>query len=246
MDIKKQILHALGLSAEVVNLEYQNKLEDGTIIVSTAEKLEAGVDISVLTEDGSTMPLAIGEYITADGETISVTEEGIVAEVSAAETTEEETEEVEAKKEDDKKKYEEAPAEEVVEEVIDEVGGAVAEVAAAIDDATGEEVTPEVAEQAAEIAVAIIEEKVEEVAMAKHIRVILEATKKELTSLKSQLKKTEDKVKELSESPATNGIELNKFSNNRSGGVQELSPAEYHKLDAKGRYWYNLSLRKNK
>jgi len=248
MDIKTQILQALGLSQEVVNLEYQNKLEDGTIIVSTADKLEAGVDISVLTEDGSTMPLAIGEYILESGETISVTEEGIVAEVSAAETTEDETEEVEAKKED--KKYEEeteeAPAEEVVEEVIDEVGGAVAEVAAAIDDATGEEVTPEVAEQAAEIAVAIIEEKVEEVAMAKQIRVILEATKKELTSLKSQLKDTEDKVKELSESPATNGIELNKFSNNRSGGIQELSPAEYNKLSTKDRYWYNLSKRKNK
>ena len=35
MDIKEQILKALGLSEEI-KLEYQNKLEDGTIIVSTA------------------------------------------------------------------------------------------------------------------------------------------------------------------------------------------------------------------
>ncbi len=40
-----------GLSKEV-NLEYQNKLEDGTIIVSSAAELAAGVDVSILTEDG--------------------------------------------------------------------------------------------------------------------------------------------------------------------------------------------------
>jgi len=236
MDIKNQILEALGLSAESVNLEYQAKLEDGTIIVSTADSLTEGSDVSVLTEDGTTIPLPEGVYKTEgdDGVSFTVKEEGVVASID----TEEATEEVEAKKEDEEYE-EEVPAEEVVEEVIGEVGGAVAEVAEAINEATGDEVTAEVAEQAAEIAVAIIEEKVEEVAMAKQIRVILEATKKELTSLKSQLKKTEDKVKDLSESPATNAIELNKF--NQSAGVQELSPAEYNKLSSKDRYWHNLS-----
>ena len=69
MDLKQQILVALGLDKqeESVNLEYQAKLEDGTIIVSTAESLEAGVDISVLTEDGTTMLLPVGEYKTEDG-----------------------------------------------------------------------------------------------------------------------------------------------------------------------------------
>lgn len=236
MDIKNQILEALGLSAESVNLEYQAKLEDGTIIVSTADSLTEGSDVSVLTEDGTTIPLPEGVYKTEgdDGVSFTVKEEGVVASID----TEEATEEVEAKKEDEE--YEEVPAEEVVEEVIGEVGGAVAEVAEAINEATGDEVTAEVAEQAAEIAVAIIEEKVEEVAMAKQIREILEATKKEFTSLKSELKETKDKLNELSDLPATNAIELNKF-NQSSGGVQELSPSEYNKLSAKDRYWHNLS-----
>ena len=234
MDIKNQILEALGLSAESVNLEYQAKLEDGTIIVSTADSLTEGSDVSVL--DGTTIPLPEGTYRTEgdDGVSFTVKEEGVVASID----TEEATEEVEAKKEDEE--YEEVPAEEVVEEVIGEVGGAVAEVAEAINEATGDEVTAEVAEQAAEIAVAIIEEKVEEVAMAKQIREILEATKKEFTSLKSELKETKDKLNELSDLPATNAIELNKF-NQSAGGVQELSPSEYNKLSAKDRYWHNLS-----
>ena len=242
MDIKNQILEALGLSAESVNLEYQEKLEDGTIIVSTADSLTEGSDVSVLTEDGQTIPLPEGTYRTQgdDGISFTVKEEGVVASID----TEEATEEVEAKKED-KEYEEEVPAEEVVEEVIGEVGGAVAEVAEAINDATGDEVTAEVAEQAAEIAVAIIEEKVEEVAMAKQIRVILEATKKEFTSLKSELKETKEKLNELSDLPATNAIELNKFSNN-TAVMQELSAAEYNKLSSKDRYYYNLSQYKNK
>jgi hypothetical protein len=241
MDIKNQILEALGLSAESVNLEYQEKLEDGTIIVSTADSLTEGSDVSVLTEDGQTIPLPEGTYRTQgdDGISFTVKEEGVVASID----TEEATEEVEAKKEEEE--YEEVPAEEVVEEVIGEVGGAVAEVAEAINDATGDEVTAEVAEQAAEIAVAIIEEKVEEVAMAKQIRVILEATKKEFTSLKSELKETKEKLNELSDLPATNAIELNKFSNN-TAVMQELSAAEYNKLSSKDRYYYNLSQYKNK
>ena len=56
MDLKNQILVALGLDKEPdVKLAYQAKSEDGTIFVSTAEELEAGVDISVLTEDGTTI-----------------------------------------------------------------------------------------------------------------------------------------------------------------------------------------------
>ena len=82
MDLKKQILVALGIdSQDEVNLEFQAKLEDGTIIVSTATNLEAGVDISVLTEDGTTMLLPVGKYKTEDGQSFSVDKEGIVAEL---------------------------------------------------------------------------------------------------------------------------------------------------------------------
>ena len=64
MDIKEQILVALGLNKaeEEVKLAFQAKTEDGTIIVSTAEELESGVDVSVLTEDGTTILLPIGTY----------------------------------------------------------------------------------------------------------------------------------------------------------------------------------------
>ena len=63
MDLKNQILVALGLDkGEEVSMAWQAKSEDGTIFVSTAEELEAGVDISVLTEDGTTILLPIGSY----------------------------------------------------------------------------------------------------------------------------------------------------------------------------------------
>ena len=64
MDIKEQILVALGLNKteKTIKLEWQAKSEDGTIFVSTAEELESGVDISVLTEDGTTILLPVGRY----------------------------------------------------------------------------------------------------------------------------------------------------------------------------------------
>ena len=101
MDLKEQILVALGLNKdEGVKLEWQAKSEDGTIFVSTAEELEAGVDISVLTEDGTTIALPVGTYKTDTGVSFRVEEEGVVAEVIESET--EEVEEVEAAEEDDK------------------------------------------------------------------------------------------------------------------------------------------------
>ena len=83
MDIKKQILTALGL--EKTNFEFQAKLTDGTIIVSTAPELEAGVDIAIMTEDGTTMPLPVGAYETEDGVGFTVAEDGIVEVDLAAE-----------------------------------------------------------------------------------------------------------------------------------------------------------------
>ena len=88
MDLKKQILVALGLDKEEVTLAWQSKLEDGTIVVSTADALAESVDVSVLTEDGTTIPLPIGTYRTEDGVTFVVAEEGVVDSVSESETEE--------------------------------------------------------------------------------------------------------------------------------------------------------------
>ena len=94
MDLKKQILVALGLDNEV-KLEFQAKLTDGTIIVSEADALEVGVSVMVLAEDGTTMPLPVGEYETEEGVSFSVAEEGVVAEIMEEEVEAEEKEEVE-------------------------------------------------------------------------------------------------------------------------------------------------------
>ncbi|QDP55470.1 MAG: hypothetical protein Unbinned176contig1000_7 [Prokaryotic dsDNA virus sp.] len=229
MDIKKQILSALGLETEEITLEYQAKLEDGTIIVSSADALASGIDIAILTEDGSTMPLPVGEYKTEDGKSFSVTTEGTVAEIMEDETEEEE---VEAGKEDDKKKYEET---EVAEAITDEVTQATDEIATAIDEATGDEVTPEVAEAAAEIAVAIVEEKIEDVAMNKHLKELTEVLKEELSSLKTRLN-------EIEKSAGGEKVRVSKFNKEKK---EEVSYADYSKMGARERFYANLSKIKN-
>jgi hypothetical protein len=210
MDLKNQILAALGID-KTIKLEWQSKLEDGTIVVSTAETLEAGVDVSVLTEDGTTIPLPIGTYKTEDGVSFRVEEEGVVAEVMESETEEvveaadvadwegmekriQNLEDAVAKLKEDKEggdteaseMADEEDTAEVVEEVVEAVEAAVEEIAAAIDEGTPDEVTPELAQQAAEIAVEVLEEKAEEV--------VAEANGTELAKKKAKLK-AKSKVK---------------------------------------------------
>ena len=81
MDLKEKILVALGINEEETKLAFQAKSDDGTIFVSTAEELESGVDISVLTEDGTTIPVPAGTYKLDTGVSFRVEDEGIVAEV---------------------------------------------------------------------------------------------------------------------------------------------------------------------
>tara|TARA_R110001592_G_scaffold20394_1_gene82782 strand:- start:2382 stop:3224 length:843 start_codon:yes stop_codon:yes gene_type:complete len=214
MTLKNQILVALGLNkAKSLRLEWQAKTDDGTILVSTADELTSGVDISVLTEDGTTIALPAGSYTTDTGVSFRVDEEGIVAEVlqAEAEAVAEEMadvgdwegmekriqnlEDAVAKLKEDKvggdtemaDEEVEVAVEEAVEEVVEEVVAvaedAVTEIAAAIDDATPAEVTPEFAEQAAAIAVEVLQEKAEEV--------VVEATslRKTKKSTKSTLRK---------------------------------------------------------
>ena len=118
MDLKNQILVALGLDSkeEEISLSFQAKLEDGTIIVSEADELAEGVDISVLAEDGSVLPLPAGEYRTEDALLVLVEEEGIVASVSQEEAPAEDEVSEEVVEEE-----EEVAMEEVEEEVLEEV-----------------------------------------------------------------------------------------------------------------------------
>ena len=185
MDLKQQILVALGLDKqEEVNLEYQNKLEDGTIIVSTADSLEAGVDISVLTEDGTTMLLPVGKYKTEDGIGFSVEVEGVVAELYEEEVEEEEAEETpveeEASKEDMEEETEAVEFDSVA--FMDEVKSVVVDLMSNVNTEI-ETLKSELAE--------------------------LKSTNEELSSEKEKLSA---QVVELSNEPAAKPVDTNKFS----------------------------------
>ena len=225
MDIKEQILVALGLNKaeEEVKLAWQSKGEDGTIYVSTAEELEAGVDISVLTEDGTTILMPIGTYKTEDGVSFRVETEGVVAEVIESETEEEVVEE-EMAKEDEKEDYEEEA--DVgdwagMEKRIENLEIAVAKLKEAKeggDDEVEEMTTEEVSDKPKSI-------KTTEV---------VEFTAEEVEAIKAENEKLKT---ELAESPAESPINTNKFSVER----KPLSTREYKKLTRQERFLYNLN-----
>ena len=173
MDIKEQIIKALGLSKEL-KLNYQSKSEDGTIFVSTADELVSGVDISVLTEDGTTIPLPAGTYKTEEGVTFRVEEEGIVAEVMETETEETVTEEEQmAEEEADVQDWE------GMEKRIKNLEDAIADLKAKVGEGKSEEVEmadEEATEEVVEEVVETVEAAVEEIAAA-----INEATPDEVT-----------------------------------------------------------------
>ena len=255
MDLKNQILLALGIDKSI-KLEWQSKLEDGTIVVSTADALAEAVDVSVLTEDGTTIPLPIGTYKTADGVTFVVAEEGIVDSVSESETEEvieaaevgdwegmekriQNLEDAVAKLKEDKvggdtEMADEETTEEVVEEVVEVVEAAVEEIAEAIDEATPDAVTPELATQAAEIAVEVLQEKAEEVvADANGTELAKKKSKAKLAKLQKENKRLKA---ELAGSPAEAPINTNKFSSGRLTPTKQ----DLRRMTKQEKYLYNL------
>ena len=119
----------------------QMTLEDGETVIE-ADVLEAGQAVFIVSDD-ERIPLPVGEYTTADGQTIVVTEEGLISEVKLeVEDLEEEEEEME--KEDDKEMLEEeVVVEDVPEEAVEEVAAiveAVVEVVAPVIEEVKQEV----------------------------------------------------------------------------------------------------------
>ena len=213
MDLKTRIRVALGIDEEAtekneVQLMMEDKLADGTIIVSEAEELAAGVVINILSEDGVQTPLPEGSYTTEAGVEFTVDADGVVLEVAEAEETEAEEEE-EKDYEDDK---EEMTA--VEKEIFAEVGAVV------------KELLEEARKDIARISGELDELRGENLAKDENIAELQE----ENTNLSAQ-------VKELGEQPAEKAVSLNKFSTDRV----ELSKADYDKLDAKQRFYYNLN-----
>ena len=231
MDIKEQILVALGLNKaeEEIKLAWQSKGEDGTIYVSTAEELEAGVDISVLTEDGTTILLPIGTYKTEDGVSFRVEEEGVVAEVMESETEEEVTEEEmgEDRGEDD----DEVAVDdwEGMEKRIKNLEDAVADLKERLNKEDEYEDDEEEKEEMSEEA----EEVSDKPKSIKTTEVVEFSAEEELEKLKTENEKLKT---ELAETPAEAPLNTNKFSTDRP----VLTRKEYNKLSKKEKFLHNL------
>jgi len=222
MDLKTQILVALGLDKEeTIKLEWQSKSEDGTIFVSTAEELEAGVDISVLTEDGTTILLPVGTYKTEDGVSFRVEEEGIVAEVMESET--EEVVEEEEMAEEELAEEADVADWEGMEKRIQNLEDAVAKLKE--DKVGGDEEVEELAEE--------VTEPGTNPKSIKTTEVVEFSAEEELEKLKSENEKLKT---ELAKSPADSPINTNKFSSEKTNVIkQDLS-----KMSRRERFLYNL------
>ncbi len=236
MDLKEKILVALGLNKDnEVKLAWQSKSEDGTIFVSTAEELEAGVDISVLTEDGTTILLPVGTYKTEDGVSFRVETEGIVAEVIESETEEEveaseeelSEESTELAEDDDKEDYDDEAA------VYDWVGmekriknleDAVADLKR--DKVGGDDEVEEMSEETPEPST--------NPKTIKTTEVVEFSAEEEIEKLKAE---NEALKIELAESPADAPVNTNKFSSDKP----VLSRKDYRKLDSRAKFLHDLN-----
>jgi hypothetical protein len=220
MDLKEQILVALGLKKEEqeVNLGWQSKADDGTIFVSTLDALEVGGDIAVLTEDGSTIPVPAGEYSTPDGG-FKVVEDGVIAEVLEAEAVEETEEVVE---------------EEVVEAAEDE--GDMETRLASLEKAVSE-LMEKLAEDKTEYKEEEVE--VEEEVEASEVRGTTPKSIKttEVVEFESLKAENESLKAELSKKPADSPINTNKFSSEKWVATKK----DLSKMSQQDRFLYNLN-----
>ena len=224
MDIKEQILVALGLDkGEDVVMAYQAKSEDGTIFVSTAEELVAGVDISVLTEDGTTILLPVGTYKTDTGVTFRVEEEGIVAEVMETETEEVVEEEL---ADEDKDLAEVADIEDWrgLEKRIQNLEDAVSDLKR--DKDGGDDEVEEMAE--------VTEDPSTNPKSIKTTEVVEFSAEDELTKLKAENEKLKT---ELAEAPASAPLDTNKFSSDKK---TVLSKKDLSRMTQQEKFLHNI------
>ena len=231
MDLKTQILKALGLEKDVeVKLEYQAKLTDGTIIVSSADDLVAGADVSILAEDGTTMPLPVGNYEVEDGTSFTVEEEGIVAEIAVVE------EEEARKEEEDYKDEEEVEMEEeIVEEVVEP--SEVEEARHPKKIKTTEEIEFNKEEVIAEIG-AVIKELLAEVRNdVSRLSAELDEMKNTNETLEIEKETLSAQLEAVSKEPASEPVTTNKFATNK----KDVTPVEYRKMTRQEKFLYNLN-----
>lgn len=226
MDLKERILVALGLQKDEVSLAVQEKLEDGTIVVSNSESLEVGADISVLTEDGTQEPLQPGDYTLESGVMIVVEEAGIIAEIKEVE--EEEVEE-------------EMPTEEEVEEEVEEVEASSEEIVETTQPKKIKEIKEyefskeEIITEITNVVSELLSEAQKDV---ESIRAELADMKGYQATMEEENVSLSNEVAKLSAEPAATPESLNKFSKNT---IVEPTLAERKRWTTKDRLRYNLS-----
>lgn len=92
LDVSNGIAEKLWFSKEESKKEVkyaEATLEDGTVILTSAEEWAEGVDIFILNDEGEQVPVPAGEYTLEDGRSLLVEEEGIVASIGEAVAEEE-------------------------------------------------------------------------------------------------------------------------------------------------------------
>ena len=225
MDLKTRIKVALGLEEEVkeINLAFEAKLVDGTIIVSDADELAEGVVMNILSEDGQQTPLPAGTYELEDGTKFTTDEAGLVLEVAAVE----EEAEVEAEDKEDEiytEEKEEMSNEEVdsVETTVDKEAELFEEVGMVV-----KELLEEVRNDIARLSGELDELRGENLAKDENI-----------TELQEENTKLSAQVKELNELPAEEGVKLSKFEEKKK---VQLSEVDYAKLTPQQKYLYNFN-----
>jgi hypothetical protein len=67
-----------------IKLSSEGKLQDGTMIYSTADVWGVGADIYTMDESGKAVPVSAGEYVLEDGTKVMVDDKGIIAEFGEA------------------------------------------------------------------------------------------------------------------------------------------------------------------
>jgi hypothetical protein len=218
MDLKEKILVALGINEEETKLGFQAKSDDGTIFVSTAEELESGVDISVLTEDGTTIPVPAGTYKLDTGVSFRVEDEGIISEVLQSESEEEDTtEEVEAAEEADVADWQ------GMEKRIQNLEDAVADLKR--DKEGGDDEVEEMTEE--------VTEPTTNPKSIKTTEVKEFSAEDELETIKAENEKLKT---ELAESPADAPINTNKFSSERPTPTAQ----DFKRMNKQEKFLYEL------
>ena len=216
----KELLKFTKKKTYKINMYAEAILDDARVIATDSEEFEIGSEVYVINDAGEVESLAEGIYTMQDGSKIRIDAESKVAGFGEEEVVEEEIVE------------EEMQEEEVVakEEVIEEITAdpVVEEIAVKINEATPDEVTEEISKEVAKVVVDHIQEKVEEEVEA------VEMSADVIGELMTRLSAMEEKLTELEETPANQGVNITPKS-------RKAQQVDLSKLSTKERVAYYIS-----